>query len=655
MTEARVGSYLLDRALRRGPRAELWDARLAGTEQRVLLYRVADDAVLPWASVADAIEALTRSPHPGLRRIVLAGPLEEGWGIAYAWVEGVALSTLLERLERDRRPLSPAIVLHLGLRVAEALGSALAIETREGASLALVHGHLTPADVWLDVDGEVVVAGLGVPAIEEQETRASPFPVRGTLAYLAPEQLRGGQVTPRSDVFTLGVLLHEAAQLAPLFRADGPDATARAVLERPVPNLDDTILGFPSELARVIRRALARPIDERWSSALELGAALDQLAPTILGASEARAALAFLVARARSRAPEQALVSELIPHDPRAKELAATEVAEARAPDDGGRHKARTEAVVLPDELERAAARPGRGQVFDDPTVSVAEDARAALDADSSAARDPASTSERVRAVDNRSGAAARAARPSAAPGGASAQVPTRVTAESFADWLDRHRVVVFGALGVTIVALLGVLVFARTDVRHDRRLEVLVEQRAWAEAERYYLAHVADFRAPDRAFALAAEARAERLGLRAPIVAVDAPAAPREVAGPGVAVRTASASGPASLPELSVPEAFPEEDARSRADKKHRARIRKILGAALRAEQDGDLVEAEHALRRCVELEANPACHFHLARVYRRLGSVALEAEQLERYLAAWPEAPEQPQIRAVLRAAGR
>jgi hypothetical protein len=241
-----------------------------------------------------------------------------------------------------------------------------------------------------------------------------------------------------------------------------------------------------------------------------------------------------------------------------------------------------------------------------------------------------------------------------------SAQVPTRVTAESFADWLDRHRVVVFGALGVTIAALLGVLLFARTDVRHDRRLEVLVEQRAWAEAERYYLAHVADFRAPERAFALAAEARAERLGLRAPIVALDgAPAAAREpvvgAAGASAAARTASTTGAAPLPELTVPDTFPEEDARSRADKKHRARIRKILAAALRAEQDGDLVEAEHALRRCVELEANPACHFHLARVYRRLGSLALEAEQLERYLAAWPEAPEQAQLRAVLRAAGR
>jgi serine/threonine-protein kinase len=100
--------------------------------------------------------------------------------------------------------------------------------------------------------------------------------VRGTIAYMSPEQARGEPIDGRSDVFSIGVVTWELLARRPLFMRAAPYLTLAAVVEAPVPELDD--VGDPSlaPLAAVLRRALERDLERRWPSCEQMAAALDQ-------------------------------------------------------------------------------------------------------------------------------------------------------------------------------------------------------------------------------------------------------------------------------------------------------------------------------------------------------------------------------------------
>jgi serine/threonine protein kinase/alpha-beta hydrolase superfamily lysophospholipase len=188
--------------------------------------------------------ALAALNHPNILTIHDIDTAEGLPFLVLEWVGGGALS--------DRRlsgPLSPQAFLRIVLPVAEALGAA----HRHG----IVHRDVKPANVLMCDDGRIKLADFGLAKFRDLNpdlTRTSG--VVGTVAYMSPEQARGDEVGPTSDIFSLGVLAYELLTGGRPFKGETPGAVIGAILSGRYVPLIERRGEIPGRLAAVVERCL---------------------------------------------------------------------------------------------------------------------------------------------------------------------------------------------------------------------------------------------------------------------------------------------------------------------------------------------------------------------------------------------------------------
>ena len=165
-------------------------------------------------------------------------------------------------------------VLDIGAQIAEGLAAA------HGAGIT--HRDLKPDNVMVTKDGRVKILDFGLAKVkgpqgsEESRTAVSdPGAVMGTVGYMSPEQVRAQAVDGRSDIFSLGVLLHELIRGERPFLGDSAAETMAAITKTDAPPLPE---GTPSGVVRVIDGCLGKQPEERWQSARDLARQLRWLA-----------------------------------------------------------------------------------------------------------------------------------------------------------------------------------------------------------------------------------------------------------------------------------------------------------------------------------------------------------------------------------------
>ncbi|MGH9188019.1 MAG: serine/threonine-protein kinase, partial [Acidimicrobiales bacterium] len=204
------------------------------------------------------------SGHPNVMTVYDSGFLDGRY--PYLAMEHFELGSLADRLAA-RGPLDVETVLHVGVRIAGALGS---------AHLAgIVHRDVKPQNILMSRFGEPVLADFGIAAVTEAGVSMT---TALTPVHAAPELLEGKTPTPAADVFALGSTLHTLLAGSPPF-AGPPDEGVLAQLLRitnsevpPLPRDD-----IPAELTGVLHRAMAKQPEERFTSAAELGRALQRV------------------------------------------------------------------------------------------------------------------------------------------------------------------------------------------------------------------------------------------------------------------------------------------------------------------------------------------------------------------------------------------
>ena len=223
---------------------------------------------------ARAVAALN---HPN---IVTIHSVEEADGIHFITMELVEGQTLSKMLPKNGFSLSE--LLEIAIPLADAVSSA----HRTG----ITHRDLKPDNIMVDSEGRLRVLDFGLAklhdtvdtgegvtqaptaAVETEEGR-----ILGTVAYMSPEQAEGKTVDSRTDVFSLGTILHEMATGKRPFRGDTKMSTIGSILRDQPARVTEHNQSLPRHLGRIIRRCLAKDPDRRYQTALDLRLELEEL------------------------------------------------------------------------------------------------------------------------------------------------------------------------------------------------------------------------------------------------------------------------------------------------------------------------------------------------------------------------------------------
>src|SRR3984893_3673728 len=241
-----------------------------------------EDPIAKRRLLAEA-QAASALNHPN---IVTIHAIEEVDGLDFIvmeYIEGETLKACVERC--GALPLTT--LLDIGIHVADALQAAHAI--------GLIHRDINPENILITSRGHAKVLDFGLAKIvrlindevnSEAATLANltdPGTVLGTAAYMSPEQTRGEPLDLRSEIFSLGCVLYEAATRARPFGGPSLLSVMHAIAAIDPPPPSNVRPELPREFDLVIERALAKDKERRYSTAAEMGDALRSLRATTTG------------------------------------------------------------------------------------------------------------------------------------------------------------------------------------------------------------------------------------------------------------------------------------------------------------------------------------------------------------------------------------
>jgi serine/threonine protein kinase len=279
------GKYRILRRLGAGGMAEAFLAEqpgAAGFTRTVVLKRVlphlADQPEFTRMLVNEARLA-ARLSHANIAQIYDLGQAGETTFLTMEYVDGVDLATLWERAdERGRAPLPLGACARVVLDLCAGLHHAHGATDSLGHPLGLVHRDVSPPNVMVSRDGVTKLIDFGVAKATALAGETVAGAAKGKHAYMSPEQCRGKAIDARSDQFAVGILLWELVAWRRLFRRDADYLTMRAVVEAHVPPVHTLRPEAPDALDAILRRALAKDPDDRFTTCEELADELEMVA-----------------------------------------------------------------------------------------------------------------------------------------------------------------------------------------------------------------------------------------------------------------------------------------------------------------------------------------------------------------------------------------
>lgn len=276
----RIGRFELLHKIAAGGMAEIFLARQwgqGGFFRDVVIKRLFShyaDHERALRMFQDEARLLSELSHPNIPQVYDLGYSDGYWYLAMEYVRGVSLADLCRAAAKATKPMPLSVAIGITQQVCMALHHAHERTDREGQALRIVHRDVTPHNIMISLDAMVKVMDFGVAQTSARvDTDAGA--VRGTYAYMGPEQVRGRPLDKRADVFAVGVIVYELTTGRRLFRGSDVQVMTQ-IVERDVAPPSSLLQNYPPELETIVLGALMRDRGKRTPSAAHLALALDQ-------------------------------------------------------------------------------------------------------------------------------------------------------------------------------------------------------------------------------------------------------------------------------------------------------------------------------------------------------------------------------------------
>src|SRR4051812_6039879 len=276
------GKYLLMGLIARGGMAEVYRAK---TRQGALLDRLlAIKCMRPQlAKESRFVEMFIREgklavllDNDSIVRTYEIGRIEGRYFIAMEYIGGKDLTQILRRCQESNQRIPVPHACFITAKMSEGLHYAHTRQDTDGRPLNIVNRDVSPSNVRLSYDGDVKLLDFGIAQALMKFTSEIGI-LKGKFSYMSPEQIRGMPLDARTDVFSVGIILHEMLTTEKLFRGDTEFALMEKVRKAEVPAPSDFNRRVTAELDAISLKALARDVADRYQTAAQLAADLDAL------------------------------------------------------------------------------------------------------------------------------------------------------------------------------------------------------------------------------------------------------------------------------------------------------------------------------------------------------------------------------------------
>ncbi|HYH99563.1 protein kinase domain-containing protein [Hyalangium sp.] len=293
-TPRRFGNYVLIRKLAEGGMAEIYLAKQLGAEgfERDVVLKCMLDHLTQYREFVsmflDEARLAARLHHPNIVQITDLGVADNRYYICMEYLAGDDLDAVIAAAHYQREGVPIPIAARIILSTLEGLEFAHGYQ-EQGQPLGLVHRDISPSNIFVTYQGTVKVLDFGIAKASSRMTQTQPGLLKGKWGYMSPEQARGEPTDARSDLFSLGVTFHELLTARRVFERDNEIGVLLALMAQPIPPPSHTRPEVPPALDRIVMKALERRAEDRYASAAEMRADLEEflrVTPSVPGVSQ---------------------------------------------------------------------------------------------------------------------------------------------------------------------------------------------------------------------------------------------------------------------------------------------------------------------------------------------------------------------------------
>ncbi len=270
------GKYLLLDRISVGGMAEVFKAKSYGVEgfEKIIAIK----RILPTMGedrdfikmFIDEAKIAGQLAHANICQIFELGRIDGSHFIAMEYIWGKDLLQIQNRLRKVKQQMPVPMACFCIAKVLEGLDYAHRKRDPLGRPLEIVHRDCSPQNVLVSYEGEVKVIDFGIAKATSRNSRTMAGVLKGKFGYMSPEQVRGLPLDRRSDIFALGTMLYECLTGERLFQGETDFSTLEKVRNVDVQNPRAINPAIPEAIEKVIMKALAKDVDDRYQWCSEM-------------------------------------------------------------------------------------------------------------------------------------------------------------------------------------------------------------------------------------------------------------------------------------------------------------------------------------------------------------------------------------------------